>query len=134
MSGLLGLNLIVPSGVSILKDGGYVLFTDQILTGFVSSEEVIMRSRIGPFSITSLGHNERLLYEAGLELLRCEDVTENVVAVSERWFHARQKQALQLGEIEGETFQEIQQYLAVVHMLAYERRLSRYVFVARKAS
>jgi ubiquinone/menaquinone biosynthesis C-methylase UbiE len=116
----------------ILKDGGYALFTDQVLTGLVSSEEVIMRSRIGPFSMTSLGHNERLLSEANLELLRCEDVTENVVVVSERWYCARQKQALQLIEMEGETFWEMQQYLTVVHMLAHERRLSRYVFVARK--
>lgn len=116
----------------ILKEGGYAIFTDQILTGSVSSEEVTNRSIIGPFSMAPLGYNERLLHEAELELIRCEDVTASVITTSQSWYDARQKQACQLRELEGPSFENIQKYLAVVRILAYERRLSRYAFLARK--
>lgn len=116
----------------ILRPGGYVIFTDQILTGFISSEEIIRRSSIGHFSMAAPDQNERLLQEAHLELVWKKDVTENVRNISQQWHIARHQQAIRLMELEEEIFEDIQQYLTVVHTLAHEQRLSRYVFIALK--
>ena len=118
----------------ILKSDGRVLFTDPIIvTGLLSHEEIAVRSSIGYFLFAPVGENERLLKEAGFESFRCEDVTENEVKVSRRWHDARAKRRVDLLKVEGEkTFEGLQQFLSVVHRLSSERRLSRFVFVARK--
>ncbi len=120
----------------ILKSDGRVLFTDPIIvTGLLSNEEIAVRSSIGYFLFAPVGEDERLLKEAGFESIRCEDVTENEVKVSKRWHDARAKRRGDLLKIEGEkTFEGLQQFLSVVHRLSSERRLSRFVFVARRAN
>lgn len=118
----------------ILKPGGKVLFTDPVVvTGLVSNEELAVRSSIGYFLFAPPGVNEQLLEEAGFELARQEDVTENEAAVSKRWHDARAEDYDALVRIEGEErYVMLQQFFSVVHRLTSERRLSRFVYMAQK--
>ena len=118
----------------ILKPGGRALFTDPVVvTGLVSNEELAERSSIGFFLFAPPGVNERLIQEAGFELVRQEDVTENEAAVSKRWYDARAEDHDALVQIEGEErYVKLQEFFSVVHQLTNERRLSRVVYMARK--
>jgi hypothetical protein len=72
-----------------------------------------------------------LFRDAGFEVVLTEDVTSNEVAVSRRWHTARQERASELIELEGEeTFAGVQRFLATVHRLTDERRLSRFVYMS----
>ncbi len=118
----------------VLKPGGRALYTDPVVvTGLVTKEEFATRSSTGYFEFGPLGVNERLLGEAGFELVLPEDVTNNEVEVSKRWHDARQQRATALINLEGEeTFAGLQRFLATVHRLTQERRLSRFLYLARK--
>jgi SAM-dependent methyltransferase len=118
----------------ILRPGGRALFTDaMILTGIVSHEELAIRSSIGFYLIVPPGENERLLQEAGFEVLAVRDVTENAALVSRRWHDARAGHRHVLAAREGEAnFEGLQRFLACVHTLSTGRRLSRYCYLARK--
>jgi len=62
-----------------------------------------------------------------------EDVTDNAVLISGRWYKARERQRDALLQIEGETrFEGLQQFFAAVHRLTSERRLSRIVYLIEK--
>jgi SAM-dependent methyltransferase len=119
----------------VLRPGGRVLFTDPtVLTGLVSREELAIRSSTGHFEFAPAGLNERLLEDAGFELLLADDVTANEEKVSRRWHDARQRRARELTRLEGEaTFTGLQRFLAVAHRLTSERRLSRFVYLGRKS-
>ena len=118
----------------ILKTGGRILYTDPtIISGLISKEEIAIRSSIGYFQFAPPGEDERLIKEAGFELIAANDVTDNAVKVSKRWHDARDKHSQELSSIEGaETFAGLQRFLMAVYTLTSERRLSRFVFVARK--
>ncbi len=118
----------------VLKPGGRILFTDPIVvTGILTSDEITIRSSIGYFLFVPQGENERIIAETGFELLHLEDVTDNEVNVSKRWYEARQKQKDDLIKMEGaETYGGQQKFLATVYKLSSERRLSRFVFAALK--
>ena len=118
----------------VLRPGGRMLYTDPVVvTGLVSNEELATRSSTGYFEFCPPGVNERLIGQAGFELVRAEDVTENEVEVSRRWHAARQRRAAELTRLEGEeTFAGLQRFLATVHRLTSERRLSRFAFLGRK--
>ena len=118
----------------VLKPGGHLLFTDPIVvTGLLSSEEIALRASIGFFVFALRDENERLVREAGFDLVRCEDSTENVARVARRWRDARARHRDALIEDEGaETFEGLQRFLGAVHALARERRLSRYTFLATR--
>jgi SAM-dependent methyltransferase len=118
----------------ILKPGGRILFTDPIIvTGLITSEEIAVRSSIGYFIYTPPDKNEELISRAGFELIQKEDITENEIMVSERWHNARIKWKDELIKIEGEqSYEGLQNFLLMVYRLANERRLSRYMFAARK--
>src|SRR5882724_4716698 len=118
----------------VLKPGGRILYTDPtIITGLVSKEEIAIRSSIGYFQFAPPGEDERLIKEAGFELIAANDVTDNAVKVSKRWHDARATRQQDLTSIEGaETFAGLQRFLMAVYELTSERRLSRFVFVARK--
>jgi cyclopropane fatty-acyl-phospholipid synthase-like methyltransferase len=118
----------------VLQPGGRMLYTDPVIvTGVVSNDEFATRSSTGYFEFCPPGVNEQLIRQAGFELVRNEDVTENEVEVSRRWHDARQQRAAELMRLEGEaTFAGLQRFLATVHRLTDERRMSRFVFLGRK--
>ncbi|HEY8503417.1 MAG TPA: methyltransferase domain-containing protein [Gemmataceae bacterium] len=120
----------------VLRPDGRMLYTDPVVvTGPVSNEELATRSSTGYFEFCPPGVNEELIRQAGFELVRTEDVTENEVEVSRRWHAARQQRAAELTRLEGEeTFAGLQRFLATVHRLTSERRLSRYAYLGRKPS
>jgi SAM-dependent methyltransferase len=119
----------------VLKPGGHLLFTDPaIISGVVSNEELAVRSSNGYFLFTPPGENDRLLVAAGFEVLRQEDSTEAVASLAQRRHDARVAHREALLALEGEeSFEAMQRFLTVAAMLAGERRLSRMVFLARKA-
>jgi SAM-dependent methyltransferase len=118
----------------VLKPEGKALFTDPVvITGLVSNEELAERASVGTFLFAPPGVNERLIEEAGFELVRCEDVTENAAEVSKQWHDARAEDEDALVRIEGkERFFKLQRFFSVVHRLTTERRLSRVVYMAEK--
>ena len=118
----------------VLKPGGRILFTDPVVvTGFLSGDEIADRSAVGFFLFAPRGTNEKLLEAAGFEIFLAEDVTENEAQISARWLAARDARRGALVRIEGEkTFEGWQRFLSVVCRLSSERRLSRFVFAARK--
>jgi len=131
----------LPNRLDILREwhrvtapGAQILFTDPtILTGLVTDSEIADRSAVGiyVFSVDSL--NEMLLSRAGFEVSRSEDLTENMAAMAGRWHDARTRFRDDLLADEGEaTFEGIQRFLSACHVLARERRLSRYAYVARR--
>lgn len=117
----------------VLRRGGRVLFTDPVVTGQLSNEEIRARSSIGFFLFVPPGENERLLAEAGLTVLEVRDLTAAVASVSRRWREARAMRRQALLPLEGRRrFERLQDFLASVHALAAERRLSRLSYLAVK--
>src|SRR5262245_22019714 len=69
----------------VLRSGGRALFTDaMVITGPVSQQELAIRSSIGFYLFVPPGENERLLREAGFELLGVEDLTGRAADVAQR--------------------------------------------------
>lgn len=120
----------------VLRPGGRCLYTDPIvMTGALSNAEVEARSSVGFFLFTPSGVNEARLREAGFRVVLTADVTAAVARTSGRWHEARARRRSALCELEGEPrFDEVQRFLAMVHTLASERRLSRFAFVGEKAA
>jgi SAM-dependent methyltransferase len=118
----------------VLRAGGHCLYTDPIVvTGSLSNAEIAVRSSIGFFLFTPVGVNEQLIREAGFRLRLTADATDGVAITSRRWHDARAERRSPLSELEGETkFEELQEFLAMVHRLAHERRLSRFAFMGEK--
>lgn len=119
----------------VLRPGGRVLYTDAVVvTGPLRRDEIVARSpSMGEFVFTPYGADEALLSSAGFVDIGIEDVTDNIAMVAGAWRAARHKAAAQLDEIEGaEANASFQQFLAAVHLLAGERRLSRISYSAIK--
>jgi SAM-dependent methyltransferase len=118
----------------VLRPGGRALFTDAlVITGIISHEEIATRSSIGFYLFVPPGENERLLTEAGFEIVGVEDVTENAATVAKRWHDAREHQRDVLVAREGQVnFDGLQRFLSCVHRVSAERRLSRFSYLARK--
>ena len=119
----------------VLRPGGRMLFTDaMIVTGLVTQEELAVRSSIGWYLFAPPGENERLIGRAGFTLLSSEDVTAAAEVIAQRWHAAREQHRDELVAREGEAnFAGLQRFLACVHRLSFERRLSRYCYLAEKA-
>jgi ubiquinone/menaquinone biosynthesis C-methylase UbiE len=118
----------------VLKPGGQMLFTDAlVISGIVSHEEIAKRSSIGLYFYLPPGENERMIKEAVFEILNVEDLTPAAAEISKGWHDARQKHRDAMIKIEGEeNFNGLQEFLACVHTLTAERRLSRFAYHARK--
>jgi SAM-dependent methyltransferase len=115
----------------VLVPGGRAVFTDPVvITGAVTNEELAQRSSIGTFVFVPRGLNEELIVKAGFKIVSQTDATENAAIVSRRWREARQRFRDELVHIEGaERFEGVQRFLAAVHTLTRERRLSRITYV-----
>jgi SAM-dependent methyltransferase len=119
----------------VLRSGGRILFTDPItVTGMIRREEMMVRSGgMGDFVFTAPGSDELLVRAAGFDILRVEDLTENMATVAAARRAARAKRARDLDRVEGvEANASFQTFLAMVQTLAAERRLSRLAYVATK--
>jgi SAM-dependent methyltransferase len=118
----------------ILRPKGRAVFTDPVLiTGPVTNDELALRSLVGVFLFVPPGVNEKFIIDAGLNLVRQEDVSDNAAQVSKRWHDARERHKDALVQMEGEErFEGLQKFLAAVHGLTSERRLSRIVYVVEK--
>jgi len=117
----------------VLKPGGRLLFTDPIvLTGPVSNEEIAIRASIGFFLFVPPGTDEGLLEQAGFEIERIEDRTQNMAENAAGWFDARARRESELSAIEGtDAFDGQQTFLDTAAKLASEKRLSRVAILAR---
>ncbi len=120
----------------VLKPGARLLFSDAlIIGGTITHVEIATRSSIGYYLFSPPGENERLLEQAGFQLVSVADTTANTAAIARRWHEAREKRREALASIEGaENFAGIQRFLTCVHELASERRLLRRLYVALKAA
>lgn len=129
-----GRDRVLAECFRILRRGGRILYTDPVvMTGLVSNEEIATRSSIGYSEFAPPGADERLLHQAGFDVLATEDATENIEAVSQRWYDARASHREALIDTEGEAeFASMQRGMSMVHQLSRERRLSRLVFLAQK--
>lgn len=118
----------------VLRPGGRALFTDPVVvTGPVTNDELALRGSIGLFLFVPPGVNERFIAEAGLRLVRQEDVTANAALVAGRWHAARAAHREELLPIEGpERFEGLQRFFAAVHLLTSERRLGRVAYLVEK--
>ncbi len=118
----------------ILKPGGKILFTDPVvITGPLSKTEIAIRSSIGYFLFVPQGIDMNFVKAAGLEVLLSEDVTENMAMIAEQLYAARAGRVTALRQLEGDvTYAGQQEFLRVAALIARERRLSRFVYVARK--
>jgi len=118
----------------VLQPGGKALFTDPtVVSGILTDDEIASRSSIGFYLYAPFGENERLLQSAGFEVLRTENVTDQVAVISKRWYEARERREALLKQFETEErYLGLQKFLRAVHTLSSEGRLSRYVFLAAK--
>jgi SAM-dependent methyltransferase len=118
----------------LLAPGGRLLFTDPVtVTGLVGSEELVTRSSIGYFDFAPPGEDERLLTGAGLRVVAVEDTTESMAGVARRRREVRAERAQTLRQLEGDAaFERRQRFLEMVAVLARERRVSRFTYLAEK--
>jgi SAM-dependent methyltransferase len=118
----------------VLRPGGRLLFSDAlVIGGLITNEELIVRSSIGLYVFAVSGVNETLIEQAGLHLDGSTDTTSGAAAIAERWRNARQAQAAQLIDVEGEdNYEGLQRFLSCSLKLTRENRLRRYLYLASK--
>ena len=118
----------------LLKPGGSVVYTDPlVMTGPLSSREIAIRSSHGLVLFMPTSSNESAIAAAGLSLVRVEDGTENLARFATRRLAAREAHREALEKIEGKDEVDSQRELFIVAAAAAaERRLSRFLFHARK--
>jgi len=118
----------------VLRAGGRAVFTDPVvITGPVTNDEIALRSSIGLFVFIPPLVTQRFIDDAGLDLVREEDVTGSAALTAGRWHRAREARRRDLLQIEGEErYEGLQRFFAAVHRLTSERRLSRLVYLVEK--
>jgi SAM-dependent methyltransferase len=119
----------------VLRRDGRLLFTNAVtLTGLARREELIARSSsMGDFVFAPAGLDERLVREAGFADVRVEDVSVNAASIAGAWRDARERRREALDRIEGaEANASMQAMLHATSLLADERRVSRFAYVARR--
>jgi len=99
----------------------------------ISHEEIAMRSAIGRYFFSPPGENEKLLERAGLQLICARDTTESAAGISRLWRDAREKRKAEFMAVEGvANLSGLQRFLDCVYKLSSERRLLRFLYMARK--
>jgi hypothetical protein len=79
------------------------------------------------------GVDERLLEDAGFEVISVEDKTDNMAVMARNWLNVRDRYSEELKKVEGEeAFSGTQIFFEVAANIAEERRLSRFAFHAVK--
>jgi len=118
----------------VLRPGRRAVFTDPVvISGPVTNEELALRSSIGLFLFVPPGTNEAWIEEAGMRLVRREDVSAEAAQVAGRWQRARAAHSEELLRIEGrERFDGLQLFFGAVERLTGERRLSRVAYLAER--
>ncbi len=118
----------------VLKPGGRMVFSDALVVGgLISNEEVAKRSSVGYYVFVPQGENEKLIEQTGFCLLESRGTTDNAARIAKRWHDGRARRRSDLVAVEGETnFLGLQAFLACVHTLTSERRLLRFLYIARK--
>jgi SAM-dependent methyltransferase len=131
----------LPDRLAVLREWGRVLrpgkravFTDPVvIAGPVTNDELALRGAVGLFLFVPAGHNEKLIEQTDLQLIRQEDVSQNAALIASRWKKAREKHKDELLQIEGdERYESLQRFFASVHKLTSEGRLARIVYVVQK--
>jgi ubiquinone/menaquinone biosynthesis C-methylase UbiE len=119
----------------VLKPGGRMIFSDALVVGGpISNEEVATRTSIGYYELFPQGENKKLIEQAGFQLLQSVDTTENAARIAKRRYDARARRTVALLAVEGEAnFAGVQRFLSCVHTLTSERRLLRFLYLARKS-
>ena len=120
----------------VLKPGGRMLFSDALVVGgMISHEEIATRSSIGFYDYSPPGENERLIARAGFCRIHATDTTDSAARIAQCWHDAREKRKEELAAAEGNTnFEGLQRFLSCVQLLASEKRLLRYLYVASRES
>jgi len=118
----------------VLKPGGHLLFSDAaVIGGIISDHEIATRSSIGYYEFSPPGENERLLKKAGFTVSSVTDTSNSAAELSKRRWDSRARYRDELIAAEGEeNFEGLQQFLSCVHKLASEKRLLRFLYLARK--
>lgn len=118
----------------VLRPGGRLLYTDPlVLVGIVTSEEIAWRTWAGLSCLIPKGENEKLLQEAGFELVSADDLTESVVSVARRQAEVFEKFRHEMIEgIGSEIFEGLVKSTGMAEVLADQRRLLRIAFLSRK--
>ena len=118
----------------VLRPGGRFLFSDAlVIGGLISHQEIATRSSVGYYLFSPPGENERLIADAGFQLLSVTDTSKNAALIARRWHDAREKRRDALVALESEaTFDGLQQFFLCVSVLGNEGRLRRYLYVAEK--
>jgi SAM-dependent methyltransferase len=127
---------VLADWTRLLRPGGRLLFSDPlVVTGALSAEEIAVRASIGYMLFLPVGENQRLLADAGLQVVNVEDTTHHLAEVARRRHQARARHADELAAIEGNpAFEGRQRFFDLVATLADERRLSRLVYTAVRAA
>lgn len=118
----------------VLIPGGRFLFADAgVVTGLVSADEFRLRANRGFMQFVPPDFNERVLKEAGFQVLDVIDRTPGLEQTAGARLNARLTHESELKDIEGDAgFEREQQYLGVVVELAKRRALSRMIYLAQQ--
>ena len=124
---------VLAEWARVVKSGGRLAFTDQIVTGPIMNSELSIRTPDFPFLITHPGYNEAQLDLAGFDVMRREDLTETIARLARGHWQARERHRDSLIAVEGpERFEALTAYRRMAETLAIERRLSHVAFVAKR--
>ncbi len=124
---------VLAEWARVLKPGGRLAFTDQIVTGPIMNTELAVRTPDFTFLITHPGYNENLLDATGFDLVRREDLTETIARLARGHWRARERHREALVELEGpERYEALTAYRRMAETLAVERRLSHVAFLAQR--
>jgi cyclopropane fatty-acyl-phospholipid synthase-like methyltransferase len=116
----------------LLAPAGRFLFTDAgVITGHLSKDELLRRSRYGYTELVPEGWNEARLASAGLRLLECENRTSSVLRNARGRLRALLNHRRELQIRSGNAaFEEQLTYLKAVEATAARGALSRFMYLA----